>query len=58
VDVEAVWHMYRPVMARLYDAAAPQPVEEGELEDGEEGAAPGPGAAGQVQLGGSSSRMA
>ncbi|KXZ51410.1 hypothetical protein GPECTOR_12g372 [Gonium pectorale] len=43
IDVEAVWHIYRPVMARLLDAAAPQPAEEGELEEGEDGgAAPGP----------------
>lgn len=33
--------MYRPVLGRLLDAAAPQPAEEGELEEGEEGAAAG-----------------
>jgi hypothetical protein len=38
IDVEVVWHIYRPVMSKLLDAAAPQPAEEGELEEGEEGA--------------------
>ncbi len=41
IDVEVVWHVYRPVLGRLLDAAAPQPAEEGELEEGEEGAAAG-----------------
>lgn len=36
--MEVVWHIYRPIMSRLLEAAAPQPAEEGELEEGEEGA--------------------
>ncbi|GIL45367.1 hypothetical protein Vafri_2617 [Volvox africanus] len=39
MDVEVVWHIYRPVMSSLLEAAAPQPAEEGELEEGEDGGA-------------------
>ncbi|PNW74840.1 hypothetical protein CHLRE_12g507700v5 [Chlamydomonas reinhardtii] len=55
IDVEVVWHIYRPVMARLLDAAAPQPAEEGELEEGEEAgaaAAPSGGADAAAAAGG------
>ncbi|KAG2492057.1 hypothetical protein HYH03_009555 [Edaphochlamys debaryana] len=40
IDVEVVWHIFRPVLSRLMEAAAPQPAEEGELEEGEEATAP------------------
>ncbi|KAG2445899.1 hypothetical protein HXX76_000503 [Chlamydomonas incerta] len=55
IDVEVVWHIYRPVMSRLLDAAAPQPAEEGELEEGEEAgaaAAPSGGADAAAAAGG------
>ncbi|GIL78715.1 hypothetical protein Vretimale_382 [Volvox reticuliferus] len=50
IDVEVVWHIYRPVMSSLLEAAAPQPAEEGELEEGEDGGTVTAGLAGDAPI--------